>query len=102
MSTPEGKVKAKVSKILGDSTSTYYHMPVPGGFGGTTLDYIGSNLGRFFAIETKAPGKRPTARQLTIINQIRASGGRVFVIDGTKETDTYEELQEWLWTDASA
>jgi len=89
--TPEGKVKAKVSKILQAAERTYYHMPVPGGFGGTTLDYIGCHSGVFFAIETKKPGGKPTDRQNMIIEQMRAAGGKVFVIDG----DT-TELEEWL------
>lgn len=89
--TPEGKVKAKVSKILRDTPNTYFHMPVPGGFGGTTLDYIGCHFGVFFAIETKKPGGKPTDRQNMIIEQMRRAGGKVFVIDG----DT-EELEDWL------
>lgn len=89
--TPEGKVKAKVSKILRDTPHMYYHMPVPGGFGGTTLDYIGCHSGVFFAIETKKPGGKPTDRQNMIIEQMRRAGGKVFVIDG----DT-EELEAWL------
>ena len=89
--TPEGKVKQKVSRLLRETASVYYHMPVPGGFGGTTLDYIGSHVGRFFAIETKKPGGKPTDRQKQIISQIEEAGGKVFVIDG----DT-EELERWL------
>ena len=89
--TPEGKVKAKVSDILRKASGVYYHMPVPGGYGGTTLDYIGCCHGKFFAIETKAPKSKPTARQNVIIAQIRASGGEVFVIDG----DT-SALSLWL------
>lgn len=91
--TPEGKVKAKVSRLLRNTPGVYYHMPVPGGFGGTTLDYIGCHRGRFFAIETKKPGGKPTDRQQTIIGQIVASGGAAFVIDG----DT-TELEQWLRT----
>lgn len=89
--TPEGKVKQKVSRLLRDTPGIYYHMPVPGGFGGTTLDYIGCYRGKFFAIETKKPGGKPTDRQKTIIAQMEASGGAVFVIDG----DT-TELEQWI------
>lgn len=89
--TPEGKVKQKVSRLLKSTGDVYYHMPVPGGFGGTTLDYIGCHRGRFFAIETKKPGGKPTDRQKTIIDQINTSGGKTFVIDG----DT-TELEHWL------
>lgn len=89
--TPEGKVKAKVSGLLKATPGIYYHMPVPGGFGGTTLDYIGCHWGRFFAIETKKPGGKPTDRQKQIISQIDQAGGKTFVIDG----DT-TELELWL------
>lgn len=89
--TPEGKVKAKVSGLLKATPGIYYHMPVPGGFGGTTLDYIGCHRGRFFAIETKKPGGKPTDRQKQIISQIEQAGGKTFVIDG----DT-TELELWL------
>lgn len=90
-STPEGKVKRKVSAILKTKDELYYFMPVPSGFGESTLDYIGCYRGRLFAIETKAPGKKPTDRQKTTIAMIERAGGRCFVIDG----DT-TELEEWL------
>lgn len=91
--TPEGKVKKRVSDLLMSTSGVYYHMPVPGGFGGTTLDYIGCHLGRFFAIETKKPGAKPTDRQRQIIASIERAGGKTFVIDG----DT-TELENWLRT----
>ncbi len=77
--------------MLKATPGIYYHMPVPGGFGGTTLDYIGCHRGRFFAIETKKPGGKPTDRQKQIISQIEQAGGKTFVIDG----DT-TELELWL------
>lgn len=93
--TPEGKVKKAVTKVLVEHLSTrggiYWFMPVPGGYGQSSLDYLGCANGRFFAIETKAPGKKPTPRQETMMDRIRAGGGRVFVIDG----DT-TELKGWL------
>lgn len=89
--TPEGKVKAKVSRILRDTPNLYYFMPVPGGYGESTLDYIVCHKGRFASIETKAPGKKPTPRQNMVAEMMRRAGGTVFVIDG----DT-SELEEWL------
>ena len=91
MTTPESKVKAKVSKLLQETEGVYYFMPVQGGYGASTLDYLGSHRGRFFAIETKAPGKLPTGRQDTIIDNIMRAGGKVFVISG----DT-GPLERWL------
>jgi hypothetical protein len=89
--TPEGKVKAKVSGLLKATAGVWYTMPVPSGFGESTLDYLGSYYGRFFAVETKAPGKKPTSRQQNTIAAIERSGAKVFVIDGD-----LTELENWL------
>lgn len=81
--TPEGKVKAAVNKIIaayGDRI--YKFMPVPGGYGPSSLDYILCVGGLFVAVETKAPGGKMTARQEFTTKQILASGGLVFEIDG--------------------
>ena len=93
--TPEGKVKRRVSTILKRSDSCYYFMPVQTGYGSPTLDYLGSSRGRAFAIETKAPGKKPTIRQLAIIKEMERAEMKVFVIDGTPAQ--YEELRLWLF-----
>lgn len=79
MTTPEGKIKRKVTDVL-RKNNIYYFMPVQSGFGGVTLDYLCCVSGKFLAIETKAPGKNPTDRQKTIIEDIENSGGMVFVI----------------------
>jgi len=91
--TPEGKVKKTVSTLLKSVDGLFYTMPVPSGFGESTLDYIGCYRGKYFAVETKAPGKKPTDRQEAIIKKMREAGGSVFVIDGN-----LTELKEWLTT----
>lgn len=92
MATPEGKVKAAVNRVLARYKGVYRFMPVPFGMGASSLDYLICVRGRFLAIETKAPGAKPTDRQKMIINQIRAAGGTVLVIDGdTSELETYLE-----------
>lgn len=95
-STPEGKVKAAVKKALQElqakGVRVYYHMPVQNGMGKPTLDFIGCIEGRFFAIETKAPGKTPTERQQTTISEIQDGGGAVIWTDTTNT----EELMAWL------
>lgn len=68
-------------------------MPVPGGYGRSTLDYIGCHFGRAFAIEAKAPGKHPTSRQIGTIEDLEAAGAVVFVVDGQKGLD---ELSAWF------
>lgn len=91
--TPEGKVKRKVSQILKGAEELYYFMPVQTGYGSPTLDYLGCSRGRAFAIETKAPGKKPTARQVAIMQEMLAAGMAVFVIDG--QDHQYEALKQW-------
>lgn len=94
--TPEGRVKKRVSTLLKSTPGVYYFMPVPSGYGESSLDYIGCHLGRAFFVETKAPGKRPTDRQNQTIAAIERAGGKVFVIDG----DT-TELEQWLQNNTS-
>lgn len=88
--TPEGKVKHEIKKVL-KKHKAYYFMPVQGGYGMPSLDFIGAHRGYAFSIEAKAPKKKPTKRQEMTIEQMEAAGIKVFVIDG----DT-KELDEWL------
>ena len=84
MATPEGKIKTKIKKLLKtyEDQGIYYEMPVPSGYGKSGLDFYGCFRGHFFAIEAKAPGKKPTKLQEDTIARIREAGGAVFVIDG--------------------
>jgi hypothetical protein len=92
--TPEGKVKAKVSKLLAVyGEDVFYDMPVPGGYGKSTLDYMCCFHGRFFAVETKAPNKEPTERQEIMLRRVRHAGGRTFVVAGDVGL---EDLKLWL------
>ena len=94
MSTPEGKVKRKVSALLAEyGERVYTYMPVPGGFGAPSLDYLCCVQGKFLAIETKAPDKKPTGRQGNTIREMRNAGATVFVIIGD---DGLSELKAWL------
>ena len=69
----------------------YYFMPVPSGYGESSLDYLGCYKGRFFGIETKKPGGKPTDRQKMVIEKIQKAGGAAFVIDGD-----ISELKHWI------
>ena len=88
--TPEGAVKNEVKKLLKEY-DVYYHMPVQNGMGAPTLDFVGCCNGLYFAVETKAPGKKPTPRQEVTITSMRKSGAAVFVIDGA-----LTKLRWWL------
>ena len=92
MPTPEAKVKAQINKVLdARGKHLYRFMPVPNGYGNTTLDYLCAYRGHAFAIEAKAYNKKPTPRQDMIIDKMIAADMVVFVIDG--DTDN---LQRWL------
>lgn len=78
--TPEGKVKADVKKYLKEH-GAYFFMPVQSGYGAATLDFLVCLNGRFVAIETKAPGKKLTARQEAVAREIVIAGGRVHLLD---------------------
>ena len=89
--TPEGRIKEKVKSVLRKFRDAYWHCPVQNGMGSPSLDFICCYNGKYFAIETKAPGKKPTPRQETTIETIRRAGGTVFVIDGD-----CTELEDWM------
>jgi len=87
MSTPEGKVKAKVKRIL-KKYDCYQFWPVQTGYGAPTLDCIACANGHFIGIETKAPGKHPTPRQQLTIDDMKSAAATVMVIGEYKRGDT--------------
>lgn len=81
--TPEGKVKAKVVKILREE-GVYYFFPATHGYGRSGVpDIICCVAGKFLAIECKAGGNKPTALQVREIETIRQAGGVAVVTDET-------------------
>lgn len=93
--TPEGKIKLLVKVVL-KQYPVYGWWPVPAGYGENSLDYVGCINGKFFAIETKAPGKKLTPRQLEISERIQKAGGKVFVVCDEESLDA---LEDWLFLD---
>ena len=90
--TPEGKVKAAVKKLL-DNYGAYYFMPATGGFGKSGVpDIVGCYKGEFFAVECKAGNNKPTALQEKQMNKIKTADGIALVIN----EDNLEELELWL------
>ena len=83
-------MKDAIKKVLKEHNA-YWFCPVQNGMGSAGLDFHCCHYGRAFFIEAKAPGKKPTPRQLVTIKTIERSGGKVFVIDG----DT-SYLDKWL------
>jgi hypothetical protein len=92
MATPEGKVKAAISREL-KRLGAYYHMPVQNGMGAPTLDYVGCVNGGFFAIEAKAEGGHLPNRQKLTIDAMKRAGALVLVIRGAKEVG---EIEVWF------
>ena len=90
--TPEGAVKKRVSIVL-KHFGCYSHAPVLNGMGKPSLDFICCHHGMFFAIETKAPGKKLTVRQEQTRAEMEAAGGKVFRVSSKVEI---EELIDWL------
>jgi hypothetical protein len=95
--TPEGDVKEKIKLLLdehdivsakeailvGPGDKGWYFMPVSNGMGVTGIpDFLGHYKGRFFSIEAKATGKRPTKLQAFQIRAIDLTGGKHFTITG--------------------
>ena len=81
--TPEGRIKAKVVKILRDE-GVYYFFPATHGYGRSGVpDIICCVTGKFLAIECKAGGNKPTALQIREIETIRQAGGVAVIVDET-------------------
>lgn len=89
--TPEGKVKAKVVRILKDE-GVYYFFPATGGYGRSGVpDIVGCIDGYFFAVECKAGKNKPTLLQVNEIESIRRAGG-VAVVANEENWDEVRSL----------
>lgn len=94
--TPEGKIKKQVNALLDQYKPIYRYWPVPSGFGASSLDCIVCYLGFFIAIETKAPGKKPTPRQEFCMDEMREAHGTVFVVDSEQTLALLKQHLNWL------
>jgi hypothetical protein len=91
--TPEGKVKVKVKRILGDM-GAYFCMPQTGGYGSSGApDFLVCYEGEFIGIECKANGNKPTILQLHHLSLIKKARGRVFVVDETNVDQLEQEIK---------
>ena len=95
MTTPEAAVKNKLRKLFREYSGLFAYWPVPSGYGSTTLDVLGCYRGRFFIVETKAPLKKPTLRQQTLLNEAEQAMAKTFEISGT-ESPVFDDLIDWL------
>jgi Holliday junction resolvase len=93
-STPEAKVKKKVVEAL-RSLGAYYFYPVTSGYGASGVpDIVGCYRGRFFGIECKANGNKPTVLQQMNLDRITSVGGIALVIDETNIEDVTKTLEK--------
>ena len=93
-STPEKKVKDKVTKLL-KSMGIYYFSPATHGFGRSGVpDLICCYNGLFVGIECKAGNNTPTALQEKEMQAIRTAGGYTFVINEQTIEQLADKLQE--------
>lgn len=91
-STPEAKVKKKVTEQL-KKLDAYYFYAYTGGYGKSGVpDIVGCYKGFFFAIECKAGKNKPTPLQERNIQEIEKAGGVVIVVN----EDNQAEVTEWL------
>ena len=112
--TPKGVVKDLVKTMLDEhniypaskaaafppDAQGWYFMSVPTGYGTSGVhDFIGHYQGRFFSIETKAPGRRGqkfrgcSPHQEHQKNAINQSGALALVVDGEEDL---EILKTWM------
>ena len=79
--TPEGKVKAQVVKILKEF-GVYYFFAAANGYGRSGIpDIICCHKGRFIGIECKAGKNKPTALQERELYLIHEAGGYSLIIN---------------------
>lgn len=98
-STPEGKVKKKVVAQL-QKLNVYYFYPVTSGYGSSGVpDIVGCYRGRFFGIECKANGNKPTVLQTMNLNKIEGCGGVALVIDEANVADVTKFLNAMTYED---
>lgn len=88
--TPEKQLKKRIREHL-RLLGAYAYAPVPRGMGIATLDFLVCLRGRFVAIEAKALGEKPTARQDLTIKTVIDAGGVAFYCD------SYESYLASMW-----
>ena len=91
--TPENKVKELIKRIL-VGRGCFYYSATAGPYSTAGIpDFVGCDKGRFFGVEAKKPGGKPTALQLMQKEKILAAGGAWFLVDGM---DSIQIFVKWL------
>lgn len=102
MSTPEGRTKTRIKKMLKE-VNAWFYMPVQGGYGATTLDFIVAHplTGKTVLIEAKENRKPPTDRQASMLADAEAHGIKCFVCDDEADDlkprfESVESIKQYL------
>tara|TARA_E500000305_G_scaffold104100_1_gene100124 strand:+ start:252 stop:551 length:300 start_codon:yes stop_codon:yes gene_type:complete len=92
--TPEGKIKNKLDKML-KYEKVWYYSPQAGPFGRAGVpDRVAILSGQFIGIECKADrSKKPTALQLKCMQEIEDAGGKCFVVC---DDESIEQVREYI------
>lgn len=93
--TPEARIKADIRAWF-LKQGAYVFAPVQMGMGASTVDQLICFKGKFIGIETKVPGKHPTARQLLTINEIKAAGGEAFWTTSLEDCKRQMVMAGWV------
>lgn len=98
-STPEGKVKAAIKKLLKSyGSDVWYCMPMGTGYGRAGVpDFIICARGNFIAVEAKADAsKAPTALQNLELRAIKKANGYPLVIHKDNLHVLEDLLEFWI------
>ena len=92
--TPEGKIKARLDKML-KKHKVWYFSPQSGPFGRAGVpDRLAVVQGRLIGIEAKSDKtKKPTALQIKCMKEIDMAGGKCFVVF---DDVTISEVEEYI------
>lgn len=92
--TPEGKVKRKLDKML-KAEGVWFYSPQAGPFGVAGIpDRVAVVEGQFVGIEAKADkSKKPTALQMKCMRDIEQAGGKCFVV---YDDDTITQVRDYI------
>lgn len=95
MTTPEGKVKDAIKKLLKSyGTKVYYVMPATWGYGKSGApDFVICAAGRFLSVEAKSATGKPTPLQVIAMDSIREAGGSAYIV---KDEPSLAALKSFL------
>lgn len=92
--TPEGRIKAKLDKML-KAEGVWFYSPQAGPFGVAGIpDRVCVVRGQFVGVECKADKtKKPTALQTKCMRDIERAGGKCFV---AYDDETIGDVREYI------